>query len=233
MKSNREEQEKHTRPLDSFNISDLPAYGYTYKERPKPFAEDFQFSMTSEPSYATPMEESMLLLNSYPEQTEIDTNQKKPHLEIFRSSFNRAPEYMEYPRYTAPLDAYKSAPAQYQTALDPYSQQPAYKHPGYKQLDQYRQFAAYKTPEDAVVRPEYKEYEFEYAPNEEQAVYVNANQYPYIKRRKERRDFLDSLEKKKDVSYQHESRHKHAMKRPRAPSGRFLTKEEAILQGKE
>ncbi|KAI5180985.1 hypothetical protein NEOKW01_1226 [Nematocida sp. AWRm80] len=77
---------------------------------------------------------------------------------------------------------------------------------------------------------EYKGFEYVYSQNEEQAVFVNANQYPYIKRRKERRDYLDSLEKKKDVGYQHESRHKHAMKRPRAPTGRFLTKEEAMEQ---
>lgn len=64
----------------------------------------------------------------------------------------------------------------------------------------------------------------------EHAVYVNASQYQYIKRRKERRDYLDSLEKKSNAAYQHESRHKHAMKRPRAPSGRFLTKEEAMIE---
>ncbi|KAH9386382.1 uncharacterized protein NEMAJ01_1278 [Nematocida major] len=64
----------------------------------------------------------------------------------------------------------------------------------------------------------------------EQAVYVNANQYQCIKKRKERRDYLDSLEKKTNAAYQHESRHKHAMKRPRAPSGRFLTKEEAFFE---
>ncbi|OAG31638.1 hypothetical protein NEDG_00113 [Nematocida displodere] len=74
-------------------------------------------------------------------------------------------------------------------------------------------------------------YDFRYNKEEEQAVFVNASQYPYIKRRKERRDHLDTLQKKKDVAYQHESRHKHAMKRPRAPSGRFLTKEEASPSG--
>ncbi|KAI5188823.1 hypothetical protein NEMIN01_0191 [Nematocida minor] len=69
-----------------------------------------------------------------------------------------------------------------------------------------------------------------YSQGNEHAVFVNANQYQYIKRRKERRDYLDSLEKKTNAAYQHESRHKHAMKRPRAPSGRFLTKEEAFLE---
>lgn len=83
-------------------------------------------------------------------------------------------------------------------------------------------------------RRETREYQYPpYAPGNrnEQAVFVNANQYQYIKRRKERRDYLDSLEKRTNAAYQHESRHKHAMKRPRAPSGRFLTKEEAFLEG--
>ncbi|KAI5132466.1 hypothetical protein NEAUS07_0273 [Nematocida ausubeli] len=73
------------------------------------------------------------------------------------------------------------------------------------------------------------EYDY-YGQGSEHAVFVNANQYQYIKRRKERRDYLDTLEKKTNAAYQHESRHKHAMKRPRAPSGRFLTKEEAFLE---
>lgn len=60
-------------------------------------------------------------------------------------------------------------------------------------------------------------------------VYINISQYDYIKKRKIRREYLDTLMVKKcNDNYEHESRHKHAMKRLRAPSGRFMTKWEAI-----
>lgn len=62
----------------------------------------------------------------------------------------------------------------------------------------------------------------------EQPLYVNAHQFNCIRKRKMRRDFLDSITASKNsLSYLHESRHRHAMNRLRAPSGRFLTKEEA------
>lgn len=57
-------------------------------------------------------------------------------------------------------------------------------------------------------------------------VYVNVKQLGCIKKRKMRRDYLDTLMVPPRNSYLHESRHRHAMKRLRAPSGRFLTKEE-------
>jgi|UPI0006795DFF hypothetical protein len=57
-------------------------------------------------------------------------------------------------------------------------------------------------------------------------VYVNAKQLSCIKKRKMRRDYLDKLMVPPRNTYLHESRHRHAMKRLRAPSGRFLTKEE-------
>jgi CCAAT-binding transcription factor (CBF-B/NF-YA) subunit B len=67
-----------------------------------------------------------------------------------------------------------------------------------------------------------------YNENSEQPLFVNVKQYSCIKKRKKRRDYLDSLAvKRPEAGYLHESRHKHAMKRPRAPSGRFLTKQEA------
>ncbi|TBU05820.1 putative CCAAT-binding transcription factor [Hamiltosporidium magnivora] len=67
--------------------------------------------------------------------------------------------------------------------------------------------------------------------NGEQPLYVNVHQYNTIKKRKLRRDYLDSLMKTKNkAGYLHESRHRHAMNRLRAPSGRFLTKEEAAEQ---
>lgn len=88
-------------------------------------------------------------------------------------------------------------------------------------------------------------------PHHHQPTYVNAKQYQRIMKRRETRQALelyfqrqrdkkaaaagtaDSLAaggggrisgKRRD--YQHESRHKHAMKRPRGPHGRFLTGDE-------
>ncbi|KAG0442350.1 Nuclear transcription factor Y subunit A-3 [Dictyocoela muelleri] len=58
-------------------------------------------------------------------------------------------------------------------------------------------------------------------------IFVNVNQYDCIKKRKLRREFLDSIMETR-TGYLHESRHRHAMNRLRAPSGRFLTKEEMM-----
>lgn len=57
---------------------------------------------------------------------------------------------------------------------------------------------------------------------------LNPRQLFWIKKRKTRRETLDLLMKTTSANYLHESRHKHAMKRLRAPSGRFLTKEEMM-----
>jgi hypothetical protein len=89
---------------------------------------------------------------------------------------------------------------------------------------------------------------------EDEPLYVNPKQYNRILKRREVRARMDQkrrrteeairtgklnirkMAKGKDVSkvveeddkksYQHESRHKHAMRRPRGPGGRFLTAEE-------
>eukprot|EP00918_Siedleckia_nematoides_P014871 GHVU01032266.1.p1 GENE.GHVU01032266.1~~GHVU01032266.1.p1 ORF type:complete len:326 (+),score=34.26 GHVU01032266.1:426-1403(+) len=69
---------------------------------------------------------------------------------------------------------------------------------------------------------------------EEQPVYVNPKQYNRIIKRRQQRAQLERemritlMNKKKP--YIHESRHKHAMRRPRGPGGRFLpsTKSDAI-----
>ncbi|PWN44854.1 hypothetical protein IE81DRAFT_286428 [Ceraceosorus guamensis] len=83
---------------------------------------------------------------------------------------------------------------------------------------------------------------------DEEPLYVNAKQYQRILKRRaarqriERKRRIDiartTLKNAKDAGemdlssfdltkpYQHESRHKHAMRRPRGPGGRFLTAEE-------
>ncbi|ELA41051.1 uncharacterized protein VICG_01933 [Vittaforma corneae ATCC 50505] len=58
---------------------------------------------------------------------------------------------------------------------------------------------------------------------------LNPRQVFWIKKRRLRRETLDSLMKATNSNYIHESRHRHAMKRLRAPSGRFLTKEETLV----
>ena len=57
-------------------------------------------------------------------------------------------------------------------------------------------------------------------------VFINPKQIYWIRKRQMRREILDSVMIQQRNNYMHESRHRHAMKRMRAPSGRFLTKEE-------
>jgi nuclear transcription factor Y alpha len=71
---------------------------------------------------------------------------------------------------------------------------------------------------------------------EESPLYVNAKQFHRILKRRVARQRLEEqlrLTSKGRKPYLHESRHNHAMRRPRGPGGRFLTAEEVAAMDRE
>ncbi|KAG5519959.1 hypothetical protein PMAC_000236 [Pneumocystis sp. 'macacae'] len=62
---------------------------------------------------------------------------------------------------------------------------------------------------------------------------VNAKQYHRIlKRRQAKKHFQGALEELLSKPYLHESRHRHAVRRPRGPSGRFVSSDNVKLNSK-
>jgi nuclear transcription factor Y alpha len=89
-------------------------------------------------------------------------------------------------------------------------------------------------PAQAMQHPQSPE--MPHAAVEESPLYVNAKQFHRILKRRVARQRLEEqlrLTSKGRKPYLHESRHNHAMRRPRGPGGRFLTAEEVAAMDRE
>lgn len=84
-------------------------------------------------------------------------------------------------------------------------------------------------PQAPVAQPHQQSPELVPGAVEESPLYVNAKQFHRILKRRVARQRLEEalrLTSKGRKPYLHESRHNHAMRRPRGPGGRFLTADE-------
>jgi len=89
----------------------------------------------------------------------------------------------------------------------------------------------------APVQPNHPSPEMVASTNQEESpLYVNAKQFHRILKRRVARQKLEEqlrLTSKGRKPYLHESRHNHAMRRPRGPGGRFLTADEVAAMEKK
>ncbi|OJJ84584.1 transcription activator HAP2 [Aspergillus glaucus CBS 516.65] len=91
-------------------------------------------------------------------------------------------------------------------------------------------------PHHAPVQPSQPSPELVSGGAEESPLYVNAKQFHRILKRRVARQRLEEqlrLTSKGRKPYLHESRHNHAMRRPRGPGGRFLTADEVAAMEKK
>lgn len=170
--------------------------------------------------------------NYYETHNEFYENEQKQNPTL---DFNNPNEYMNYDMQ----NINSGYPEQQYSQEYDYSKQPIYNNQDqYYDPEQY-DFSNYKQHPAQMNKyqnqqPYYDNYDYDcYVNNGEQPLYVNIKQFHCIRKRKLRRDFLDTLMKQPNTpGYLHESRHRHAMNRVRAPSGRFLTKEETAERRK-
>ncbi len=93
------------------------------------------------------------------------------------------------------------------------------------------QLPSLRTPKDSRPQPSYLEGTSGHT--EESPLYVNAKQFHRILKRRATRERLLRYTPGTRKPYIHESRHRHATRRPRGPGGKFVTKDELKRKGKK